>query len=162
VESSSSTANFCTSLFGGSLISATNQIHANVLLNSGSSYYLSSYDVTNGNSCAANPNPYTFNHTPYFEDFIFERVGISGTLTHLAKFDTTTVSGQVVWSSTNYPISRTYGDGWYQQWTMKNTGQINACSGTWSSQTCSASVNGGINANTYGSLDTTWVSSQNA
>jgi hypothetical protein len=161
LESSSSTATLCTSLLG-SLISPGNQIDANVLLNSGSSYYLSSYDVTNGNSCAANPNPYTFNHTPYYEDFEFERVSVSGTLTHLAKFDTTTASGQVVWSGTTYPISRPYGDGWYQQATMQNSGQINACSGTWSSPTCSASVTGGINANTYGSFTTTWVSSHYA
>lgn len=159
VESSTSTWNLCTGLLNQNLISAGDKIDSFVLLNSGSDeYYAYSYDVSNGNSCHSS-SLYTWNHTPYFEDFIFERVSVSGTLTHLAKFDTTTASGQVVWGSTTYPISRPYGDGWYQQYTMKNT-VVNICSGSWSGGTCSASVSGGTAANTFGSFTSTWVSSQ--
>jgi len=158
-ESSSSTATICTGLLNQNLISAGDTIEAFVTLSSGDQYTVEAYDYSNGNYCIPSSNPYTFNHTPYFEDFIFERVMVSSTLTHLAKFDTTTASGYVVWGGTSYPISRPYGDGWYQQWTMNN-GVVNACSGTWSGGTCSASVSGGISAGTFGSFTSTWVSSE--
>lgn len=162
VESGSSTATVCSGLFNGNFISPGDNLDMNVTVYSGDTYTIYSYDGTNQNECTPNyGSPYTFNHTPYFEDFIGERQGWNGVFpTHLANFDTTSFYGQVEWGTTWYPISRPYGDGWYDQALMKNNGVTNACSGTWSSGTCYAYVSGGITAGTFGAFSTTWISSQ--
>jgi hypothetical protein len=159
-ESTSSGATLCTGLLNQNLISPGDTIEPTVTLSSGTSYNLYTKDTTNGNSCTSNPNPYTFSHTPYFEDFIVERGIWNSVQVHLAKFDTTTIYGQVEWGTTWYPISRPNGDGWYYQSLMVNNGVTSACAGSWSSGTCSDSVSGGITAGTWGSFTETWVSSE--
>ena len=116
-------------------------------------------DASNSEVCAPTSSPYTFSHTPYFEDLIVEIQSFNNNPGILAKFDTTTISGQVEWGATYYPISRPYGDDWYQQIGMVSSGDYNVCTGTWTSPHCYAYVSGGITAGTYGSFTATWVTS---
>jgi len=146
---------------GGDYISPGDTIVPEVIWATGSTYYVYTTDSTTGKQCAPNSSPYTFSHTPYFEDFIVERSRLSGGgLTHLAKFDTETIYGKVEWGTTLYPISRPDGDGWANQILMQNSGVTSMCSGAWSSPTCSDYVLGGITANTWGRYTATWLSSQ--
>jgi len=151
VESSSSTATTCMGTLGGNLISPGDTIDEGVYVSASNSgeYYVYSIDANNENGCSPT-NPYTFSHTPYYEDFITERETAGTSLTAIAKFDTTTVSGQVEWGTSTYPISRPWGDGWYSQILMENgSPQVtNVCSGSWSGSSCTNSVSGGIGVGT--------------
>jgi hypothetical protein len=166
VESSSSTFNPCMGSLGGNYISPGDTIAPEVYVSTTNSnqFYVSVVDQTNGKACTpaitGGSNPYTFSHTPYFEDFIVERMIAGTTLSALPKFDTETLHGQVQWGTTWYPISRPWGDSWYEHILMVTNGVTNMCSGTWSLGTCNDAVAGGTTANTYGSFTSTWINSE--
>jgi hypothetical protein len=158
VESGSSTSTVCTT----TQISPGDTIAVEVIQVSGDTYYAYATDSAKNLMCGPTTTPYTFNHTPYFNDFIFERASIpSGGYNNLPKFDTTTLSGQVYWSGW-YPISRPWGDGWYQRAQEYNSNTLNMCSGSYSPGTCTDSVSGGTSQNTYGSFVGTWITSHYA
>lgn len=159
-ESGSSSATFCTNA-----PSPGDTVTPVVQLTSGSSYDVYTKDTTSSVTCSSSPYPYTFSHTPYWGDFILERANVcSGGVcgADLAKFDNFWLQGKIAYygASSGVAISRTYGNGWYENLVMVNSGVTNICSGSWSSPTCSPSVSTGTLTG-YGEFYNTWISSQN-
>ena len=133
-----------------------NHILPQVSADYGNYYYVEVQDSSTGQACTSAPFPYSWSYTPYWGIFSIEfRYGYD-----FAKFSNYWFQGGIGSGGTTTPISRYFGDGWYEALTpMVNSGVINICSGTWSPPSCSPDVQSGSTG--YGEFYNTWNSSQN-
>jgi hypothetical protein len=96
-------------------------------------YDLYVYDSSSGLTCSVTNHSYTSFTTPYYAQYIGERPSIGGSLARLPDFTTTTMTGDIYYSSTYTGISTPYGNGWYYQNLMQNSGYTNITPGSISS-----------------------------
>jgi YHS domain-containing protein len=113
----------------GVTVSHGDSISADVVNTSkpGSSYNISVVDSTSSTSCSVTGYTYSAMTTPEYGDFIAERATLGSGYETLAKFNTPTPSpgGTIYYSGATQFITTPYGNGWYIQDTMVNSGNTN-------------------------------------
>lgn len=92
------------------------------------------YDFTSGRTCSVTNQSFTNFNTPYYGQFIGERLQWSdGSYSRLPKFGSVTMSGSIYYGGALQGIYNPYSNGWYTQVIMTNGGNTNIQVGSVSS-----------------------------
>jgi hypothetical protein len=154
-------AGFCSNPVSSGDIIKPSVYSATIVGGPSGSYYVQTYDSTNGWVCSTSPNPYPWEppNSVKWAYFMLE-IPIVNTYWHadLPYFSPSfNFQGRVYYDGAYHPITDPYNNGWGVWYKMVNNNVLNICSGWYIVNTCNQQVN---LIGSYGQFTNTWITSQ--